>query len=62
MERGQLKSKVGGKTSIHFTACDENVRLLLKMVMSVNQLSLHGAVADMIQELPKGQTVGDLLH
>ena len=26
-----------------------------KMVMSVNQLGLYGAVADMIQELPEGQ-------
>ena len=55
LEREKLRSKERGKTSIHFTACDENVRLLLKMVMSVNQLSLYGAVADMIQELPEDQ-------
>ena len=41
--------------TIHFTACDENVKLLLKMVISVNQLSLYGAVADLIKELPDDQ-------
>ena len=55
LERGQLRSKEGGKTTIHVTACDENVRLLLKMVISVNQLSLYGAVANMIKELPCDQ-------
>ena len=45
----------GRKTTIHVAACDDNVRLLLKMVMSVNQLSLYGAVADMIPELPDDQ-------
>ena len=39
----------------HNTACEENVQLLLKMVMSVNQLSLHGAIVDMIQGLPEDQ-------
>ena len=41
----------------HFTASDENVQLLPKMVMSVNQLSLYGAVAEKIQELPEDQIV-----
>ena len=50
LEKGQLRSKHGRKTTIHFTVCEENVPLLLGTVMSVNQLSLHGAVADMIQE------------
>ena len=49
-KKGQLRSKEGRKTTIHFTVCEENVQLLLGMVMSVNQLSLQGAVADMIQE------------
>ena len=40
---------------MHFTASEENVQLLLKMVMSVNQLSLYGAIADMIQGLPEDQ-------
>ena len=55
LERGQLRSKGGGRTTIHFTASDEKVQLLLKMVISVNQLSLYGAVADLIEELPDDQ-------
>ena len=54
LERGHLRSK-GGKTTIHFTACDENVQSFLKMIISVNQLSLYGAVADFIKELPFDQ-------
>ena len=50
MERGQFGSKGGGRTTIHFTASDDNVRLFLKMVISVNQLSLYRAVADLIKE------------
>ena len=55
LERGHLKSKGGGRTTIHFTASDDNVQLILKMVISVNQLSLNGAVADLIKELPVDQ-------
>ena len=55
LERRQLRSKAGGRTTRHFTASDENVQLLLKMVTSVNQLSLYGAEADLIKELPDDQ-------
>ena len=55
LERGHLRSKGGGKTSIHFKGSTENVELLLQMVISVNQLSLYGAAADMIQELSVGR-------
>ena len=55
LEKGQLRSKGRGKTTIHFTACEENVQLLLEMVVSVNQLSLYGAIADMIQGLSEDQ-------
>ena len=60
LERGPLRSKEGGNTTFHFTASVENVRLLLNMVMSVNQLSLYGAVADMIAELPDDQRTAGL--
>ena len=33
----------------------KHIGLLLHMVISVNQLSIYGAVADMIVELPFGQ-------
>ena len=55
LERGEFRSKGRGSTTIHFTARDDNVQLLLKMIISVNQLSLYGAVADLIEELPVGQ-------
>ena len=47
LERGKLRSKGRRKTTIHFT--------LLKMVMSVNQFRLYGAVAHLIKELPEDQ-------
>ena len=40
LERGQLRSKEGGKTTIHFTASDDNVQFFpKKKVISVNQCS-----------------------
>ena len=59
LERGQLRSKGGGKTTIHFNGSTENIELLLQMVISVNQLSLCGAAADMIAELPVGWCSGE---
>ena len=53
--RGHLRSKGGGRRTIHFTAIDDNVQLLLKLVISVDQLSSYGAVADLIKELPVDQ-------
>ena len=54
LERGQARSKGGGKTTVHFNGSTENIELL-QMVISVNQLSLCGAAADMIEELPIGR-------
>ena len=54
-ERTLKKSTGGGRTTIHFTASDDNVQLILKMVISVNQLSLYGVAPDLIEELPHGQ-------
>ena len=51
LERGQLRSKGGGKTTIHFNGSAENIELPLQMLISANQFSLYGAVADMIAEL-----------
>ena len=49
--RGELRSKVGGKKAIHFNDGDENIELLLRTVISVNQLSIYGALADLCKEL-----------
>ena len=48
-------NKGGGKTSIHFIGSTQNIVLLLQTVISVNQVSTYGAVADLIVELPVGQ-------
>ena len=48
-ERGTLKSKGGGKSSIHFCD-DETIEVLFRTINSANQLSIHGAVADMCEE------------
>ena len=62
-ERGHLRSKGGGKTTIRFNGSSQNIELLLQMVISVNQLSLYGAVADRIAELPVEQRApGNPLH
>ena len=53
-ERGDLRSRGGGKKSIHFNGSDENIELLLRRVMSANQFSVYGAAADPCNELPEG--------
>ena len=50
-ERGELRSKGGGMKAIHFNGSDENIELLLRTVISANQLSVYGAVADLYNEL-----------
>ena len=50
MLRGQLKSKGHGKLSIHFAAVQETIETIFRIIVSANQLSLYGAVADMCEE------------
>ena len=50
-ERGELRSKGGGKKSIHFNGGNENIELFLRTVISANQLSLYRAAADLWNEL-----------
>ena len=40
-ERGELRSKGVGKKSIHLNGSHENIELLLRTVISVNQLSVY---------------------
>ena len=51
LERRELKSKGGGKKTIYYNGSEETVELILRTVISVNQLSIHGAVADLCNEL-----------
>ena len=48
--RGVLKSKGGGKLSIHFCADGETVETVFRTIISVNQLSIYGAVSDLCEE------------
>ena len=47
LERGELKSKRTGVKSIHFNGSDDTIEMILPTVISVNQLSVYGAVADL---------------
>ena len=50
LSRGRLKSKGGGKLSIHYCADLETIGTVFRTIISVNQLSLYGAVAEMCEE------------
>ena len=52
-ERGELKSKEKRVKSIHFNDSDDTVELILRTVISVNQLSIYGAVADLCKEIAR---------
>ena len=52
-ERGEIRSKGRGKKSRHFNGSNENIELLLHTVISANQLIVHGAIADLCNELPE---------
>ena len=45
LSRGKLKSKGKGKVSIHFSADQDTVDTIYRIILSVNQLSVYGAVA-----------------
>ena len=48
--RGMLKSKGGGKLSIHFCADGDTIETVFRTIISVNQLSIYGAVSDVCEE------------
>ena len=50
LSRGQLRSKGHGKLSIHFGAAQETIDTIFRIIVSANQLSLYGAVAEMCEE------------
>ena len=45
-----LESKGGGKLSIHYCADLETIETVFRTKISVSQLSLYGAVAEMCEE------------
>ena len=50
LSRGVLKSKGGGKSSIHFCADEGTTETVFLTIISVNQLSIYGAVSDLCEE------------
>ena len=50
LSRGKLRSKGHGKLSIHLAADQETIETVFHIIVSANQLSLHGAVANMCEE------------
>ena len=55
LSRGQLKSKGHGKLSIHFTANQDTVETIFRIILAVNQLSVYGAVAAICEEFENHQ-------
>ena len=56
LSRGTLKSKGGGKLSIHFCADGDTIETVFRTIVSVNQLSIYGAVSDLCEEYSACQT------
>ena len=50
LSRGILKSKRHGKLSIHKCVDLETIETIFRIIVSANQLSLYGAVAEMCEE------------
>ena len=50
LDRGQLKSKGNGKLSIHICADEATIESIFRTIISVNQLSIFRAVADLCEE------------
>ena len=55
LSRGILKSKGRGKLSIHFAADQDIVDTIYRIILSVNQLSVYGAVAAVCEEFEDHQ-------
>ena len=47
LSRGTLKRKGGGKLSFHFCADGRTIETVFRTIISVNQLSIYGAVSDL---------------
>ena len=55
LSRCKLKCKGHGKLSIHFTADYPTIETIFRIIVFANQLSLHGAVANMCGEFETHQ-------
>ena len=50
LSRGTRKSKGGRKLSFHFCADGNTIESVFRTIISVNQLSIYGAVSDLCEE------------
>ena len=50
LSRGTLKSRGSGKLSVHFCADGDTIETVFRTNISVNQLSIYGAVSDLCEE------------
>ena len=50
LSRGVLRSKGGGKLSIHYCADPGTIETVFRTIVSVTQLSIYGTVAEMCEE------------
>ena len=55
LSRGILKSKGHGELSIHFAADEQTIETIFRIIISVNQLSIYGAVAVICEEFENHQ-------
>ena len=55
LSRGTLKSKGRGKLSFHFAADQDTIDTIYRIILSVNQLSIYGAVATICEEFESHQ-------
>ena len=55
LSRGILKSKGRGKLSIHFAADGDTIDTIYRIILSVNQLSVYGAVTAVCEEFESHQ-------
>ena len=50
LSRGRLKSKGHGKLSMHYAADLKTIETIFRILVSANQLSLYGAIAEICEE------------
>ena len=50
LSRGTIKSKGGGKLSIHFCADEGTIETVFRTIIFGNQLSIYGGVSDLCEE------------
>ena len=55
LSRGHLKSKRRGKLSMHFTANQDAIDTIYRIILTVNQLSVCGAMATICEEFKDHQ-------